>query len=107
MTTHRDQTRPQRMRRDAYRATLDALIRSKDVGRFAFFDTTIEGRIYPNGMDETSGSIVDERGRVFEFWTAWDAGRGAPAFKFWREVDPAKESGAEYRRAREELGLPS
>ena len=107
MTMRAHRAMPRRMRRDAYCAELDALIRSKARGRFAYFDTTVEGRVYPNGMDETSGSIVDESGRVFEFWTAWDDQRGVPGLKFWREVNPAEETSVEYRRAREELGLPS
>ncbi len=60
---------PARMPRDAYRVLLDDLVRARGPERVAFFATSVEGQIYPNGMDETSGLIVDERGRVFFFWT--------------------------------------
>jgi hypothetical protein len=105
VTLPRDRTRPRRMSRDAYRAALDDLIRSKGLERFALYDTTIEGRVYPNGMDETSGSVVDDRGRAFDFWTGWDDERGEPTFRFWHEAVP-RTRGTSERRARERLGLP-
>ncbi len=104
MTIPRNPTRPRRMRRDDYRAALDALIRSKGLGRFAVYDTSVEGRIYPNGMDETSGSVIDDRGRAFDFWTAWDDERNEPTFRIWREAVP-RAPGTSERRARERLGL--
>jgi hypothetical protein len=96
---------PARMPRGAYRATLAALIRARGLDRFAPFATSVEGRIYPNGMDETSGLVVDERGRVFFFWTGWDQARGAPTLRMWDEVDPSKVNPAAYRRARQQVGL--
>ena len=107
MSTSHSQTKPRRLSRALYRAALDALIRSKGLGRFAFFGTTVEGRIYPNGMDETSGQVLDDRGRAFYFWTAWDTERGEPTFRIWEPVADLTSwvDSTSYRRAREAVGL--
>ena len=61
----------------------------------------------PNGVEEASGQVVDEQGRVFAFWLGWDARRKTPAFTEWEEVEPepAWLESAEYRHARERVGL--
>ena len=89
------------------RAILDALVRSKGLERYAYFFVTGEGHFFPNGVEESSGSVIDDHGRVFDFWTAWDARRERPTFRFWRQVDPEPhwERSAEYRRARQAVGL--
>jgi hypothetical protein len=91
------------------RAALDALVRARGLNRFAFFGTSGEGRSFPDGQEETSGSVFDDRGRVFDFWTAWDEARGEATFRTWREVEPTPRlaASASYRRARTAVGLPA
>lgn len=88
-------------------AILDYLIGARRIGRHAFFFVTGEGDTMPNGVEEASGHVLDERGRVYAFWLGWDDRQGAPALTEWEEVAP--EAGwaesAEYRRAREQVGL--
>ena len=100
-------TAPEQVPDPRARATLDALVRSKGLGRFAYFFVTGEGTFFPNGIEEASGSVIDDQGRVFDFWTAWDAQRGEVAFETWEQVEPSPRwlESAEYRRARERVGL--
>ncbi len=93
---------PERMR-----SALDALVRAKGLERWAYFGTTVEGIALGDDLEEYSGSVVDERGRVFDFWMGADPNTGQPALTTWREVDPTPEwpRGTGYRRARERLGL--
>ena len=75
--------------------------------RFAIFDTVGEGRFYPNGMEERSGDVLNEDGRVWFFWTSWDPVRERVTLRVWEEeelVAPLATS-ASYARARHELGL--
>jgi hypothetical protein len=74
---------------------------------FGYFSVTGEGRFWPDGTEESSGNVIGPDGRVFLFWTAWDAERVAPTFRIWRE-QPTRERWlrcAEYRSARRAVGL--
>ena len=54
-----------------------------------------------------SGHVIDESGRIFMFWTDWDAARGRPVFTTWQQVEPASSlsDSSEYREARAAVGL--
>jgi hypothetical protein len=86
---------------------LEHLAKGRKLGRHAFFFATGEGDLMPNGVEEASGHLIDERGRVFAFWVGWDDLQQQPAFTEWEEVKPesAWAGSAEYRRARESVGL--
>jgi hypothetical protein len=89
------------------RAMLDALVRARGLQRFAYFLVTGEGRFLPNGVEVTSGHVLDASGRVFRFWTAWDTERDQASFKIWRPAatNPRWERSREYQRARVAVGL--
>lgn len=86
---------------------LDALVRERGLRRFAYFLVTGEGRLLPNGVEVTSGHVLDASGQVFRFWTTWDAERAQASFKVWRPaaVNPRWEANREYQRARAAVGL--
>jgi hypothetical protein len=88
-------------------AILDRLVHARRIGRHAFFFVTGEGDLMPNGVEEASGHVIDERGRVYAFWLGWDDRKRAPAFTEWEEVTPEDAwcQSAEYRTARERIGL--
>ena len=94
---------------ETQRAAIRAAIAARGLSRFALFDTTIEGRIYPNGVEEKSGCVLNEDGRVWSFWTDWDDVRQQVTIKYWDEepITPRLAHGREYARARRELGLDS
>jgi len=89
------------------RAMLDALVRENGLEQFAYFLVTGEGRFLPNGVEVTSGHVLDATGRVFRFWTSWDADRDRASFKIWRSttLNPRWERSREYQRARAAVGL--
>jgi hypothetical protein len=62
----------------------------------------------PNGSQNASGYVVDDRGRVFFYWLDGDQRRGDVTFTDWDEVEPEPDwlEEAEYRRARQAAGLP-
>ncbi len=86
---------------------LEHLAKELELGRHAFFFVTGEGDFMPNGVEEASGHLIDEHGRVFAFWLGWDDRQRRPAFTEWEEVEPepAWAESTEYRRARECVGL--
>jgi hypothetical protein len=86
---------------------LDALVREHGLERFAYFLVTGEGRLLPNGVEVTSGHVLDTTGQVFRFWTSWDADRDRPIFKVWKPTSPNPrwERSGEYQRARVAVGL--
>jgi len=61
----------------------------------------------PNGVEDASGHVIDKHGRVYAFWLGWDDLQQAPAFTMWEEVEPEPGwlENAEYRQARERVGL--
>jgi hypothetical protein len=87
--------------------TLARLVAARGVGRYASFWEVGEGTFLPDGTEDLSGYVVDEHGRVFFFWTAWDAERDEPAFETWRQVEPEPHwaDSEEYREARAVVGL--
>jgi hypothetical protein len=88
-------------------AALDGLVRGKGLGRWAYFWTTVEGFELPGDLEEYSGYLVDDRGRAFTFWMGAHPDTGAPALTVWERVEPEPswDRSAEYRRAREKVGL--
>jgi hypothetical protein len=61
----------------------------------------------PTEFEETSGYVVDRRGRVFAFWLGWDESGGAQALTVWEEVtpEPTWVDEPEYTAARRAVGL--
>jgi len=88
-------------------AAVEALLDDLGIGRREIFDDVGEGTIFPDGTESMAGHIVDELGRVFFFWTDWDAARGRPVFITWRQIEPSPSliASKEYRQARASLGL--
>lgn len=85
----------------------ERLMEDRALGRHAVFFVTGEGDVMPNGVEEASGHVIDEQGRVFAFWLGWDARRKAPTFTEWEAVEPESAwlESAEYRHARQHVGL--
>jgi hypothetical protein len=75
--------------------------------RHAFFFVTDEGEVMPNGVEDASGYVIDEQGRIYAFWLGWNASEHVPTFTEWEEVapEPAWAESAEYRQARTHVGL--
>lgn len=95
---------------DRYERTLAAihtLIADKKIGRYALFHEVGEGRQFPDGSEEMSGGVVDEQGRVYTFWTDWDAEHSRARFTTWDQIEPepALAKSQEYLDARAEVGL--
>ena len=86
---------------------LARLLEDRALGRYAFFFVTGEGEIMPNGVEDASGHVIDEHGQVYAFWLGWDASRQSPTFTEWEVVQPEPHwpENAEYRQARERVGL--
>lgn len=85
--------------------TLDRLIRSKGISRYGIFASVGEGSFFPDGTEDSSGYVIDERGRVFSYWTAWDHERGCLAFDEWKRVRDPHDQDPEYLAARKAAGL--
>jgi len=86
---------------------LKQLVQPKGVGRHAFFFVSGEGSKMPNGVEEESGYVLDEQGRVFSFWLGWDAEHSKPALETWQQVqaEPHWLEEPEYCRAQKLVGL--
>ena len=93
--------------RGLIRAELEQAIRARGLRRFAILHTVGEGRFYPNGMEERSGDVMDEEGRIWMFWTAWDPVREEVTLQDWEEAHPSSslKRTRGYAQARRELGL--
>ena len=92
------------------RILLDELIRARiqPASRYAFFSTSGEGRYLPGTkVEESSGYVIDELGRVHFFWFGWDSDRAEPGLTRWRPETPAPDwdDDSEYREARARVGL--
>jgi hypothetical protein len=85
----------------------DRLVKDRGVDQGAFFFVTGEDDLLPNGIESMSGFVIDGQGRVFSFWTGWDAEHNEPTFAEWEQVKPkpAWQESAEYRQARQQVGL--
>src|SRR3712207_8089593 len=90
--------------RGLIRAELERAIEERGLRRFAILETVGEGRFYPNGMEERSGDVMDQAGRVWLFWTGWDPIRERIVIQDWVEADvvPALKQTKSYARARRE-----
>ena len=97
------------------RELLDRLVEERGVkpGHYAYFFTTGEGRELPGSrpdavLEETSGFVIDRGGRIFSFWLEWDPDSRRPVLSEWEQVPPEPHwrDEPEYRRAREQVGLP-
>jgi hypothetical protein len=88
--------------------TLHRLIAEQGLGRHALFFVTGEGEEFPGGIEESSGFVLDEQGRVFSFWLGWDRRNARPRLTEWEQAEPEPDwiDEPEYRRAREQVGLP-
>jgi hypothetical protein len=88
-------------------AAIEALLDDLGIGRRALFHDVGEGTIFPDGTESMSGHVLDEHGRVFIFWTDWDAARGRPVFTTWQQIEPspALTGSKEFREAQAALGL--
>jgi hypothetical protein len=73
--------------------------------RYGVFFNSGEGALLPNGEEEQSGSVVDQDGRHYFYWTGWDAAGGRVCFDIWEPYEPDRLDGDEYRRARCAAGL--
>ena len=91
----------------AHEDLLRRLVAARGLRDFAFFFLTGEGRMLPNGLEVTSGTVIDRTGAVYSFWTAWDDERNEPTLARWREVRPDRDwlEDEEYREARSAVGL--
>lgn len=91
----------------AHMDMLRHLVEGKGLRRFAFFFLTGEGRTLPNGHEVVSGTVLDQSGAVYSFWSAWDDARNKPMLTRWRLVHPDSSwmEDPEYRDALDELGL--
>ena len=86
---------------------LDRLLATRGIGRYGLFFTSGEGDFFPNGVEETSGFVIDGQGQVHSFWTGWDADRQDVTFTEWQCVEPEPDwlSDDEYLHARRQAGL--
>ena len=91
----------------AHGELLCRLVEAKGLRQYAFFFVIGEGRQLPNGLEVTSGTVIDRSGKVYSFWTTWDDERGEPALTRWREipVEPDWLEESEYREALQAVGL--
>jgi hypothetical protein len=98
------------------RQILDELIQKRGLlgDEYALFLVAGEGRFFPATsrwaeIEESSGFVLDKRGRVFMFWLGWDAERQGPGLTDWEEVEPEPHWGkaSEYQKARQKVGLPA
>lgn len=90
------------------RVVLDRLVREQIHEDYAYFFVTGEGEFMDGGIEQASGCVIDRQGRIFSFWLGWNDRQRAIALTEWDEVDPEPrwDRSAEYRRARERVGLP-
>jgi hypothetical protein len=88
---------------------LTRLLRERGVDRYGLFLVSGEGRKLPDGGEATSGYVIDEAGRVYFFWMAWDTAVNRISLTRWQQVEPDPDwlEEPEYRLAREAAGLQS
>jgi hypothetical protein len=94
--------------RDArQRTTLERLLSEKNLGRHATFFETGEGVYLPDGLEKMTGYVIDAQGDAHWFVLDWDTERQVAALTTFRRADISTHwpSQAEYRRAREMVGL--
>lgn len=83
------------------------MIEERGLNRYAIWFAAEEGIEMPNGEEEMSGTLVNEDGRVFSFWTGWDETAARVVFTKWKKVKPRAEwmERRAYRQARELAGV--
>jgi len=88
-------------------AAVAELLAERGIGRHGIFSDVGEGEMFPDGTESMSGHVIDADGRVFFFWTDWDAERGRPTFETWEPVTPSDDwlDSEEYRAARATAGF--
>ena len=88
-------------------AAVSELLTELGIERHAIFWDVGEGEEFPDGTESMSGNVIDFEGRVYFFWTDWDAERGGPKFGIWRRDEPRDNwlEDGEYRAARVAVGL--
>src|SRR5438067_13197980 len=88
-------------------SSLERLVREKGLQRFGLFFVTGEDDCLPNGEEETSGYVISDVGKIYSFWTGWDAARSDVVFIEWDAVEEEAEwrGVGEYERARARAGL--
>jgi hypothetical protein len=94
--------------RDArQRMTLDRLFAEAGLGQCATFFETGEGRFLPDGLEAMTGYVINATGQAYWFVLDWDPEQDAPTLADLRDVDPKPswKHLAEYRQAREQVGL--
>ena len=86
---------------------IERLVRERGLRRFGLFFVTGEGEYFPNGDEEQSGYVIDDRGQTYAFWTGWDQSQQAVVFSEWEPVDAEAEwyGVAEFERAWAAAGL--
>jgi hypothetical protein len=96
------------------RQLLDELIQQRHLaaGQYALFFVSGEGNELPisrpgDEVEESSGYVLANDGRVYFFWFGWDAANQVPALTQWEEVTPEADwsQDEEYREARAQVGL--
>jgi hypothetical protein len=90
-------------------AAASRLIAKRLSGRFIILDDIGHGTIFPDDTEEVSGTVLDERGELYTYWTGWDTRAGRLTLWIWRreEIDERVRQWGTYRRARALLGLDS
>lgn len=75
--------------------TIAALIRLR-IGpdrAFGVFHAAGEGQFFPDGREESSGSVVTEDGEHYDYWTGWDDATGTEIFVQWQRIEGCREAG--------------
>ena len=89
------------------KALLTALLAERGITRYGLFAVSGEGKVTPDGYEETSGYALSHEDRVFFFWTGWDETMERTVFSMWvptgRQVEWLDD--AEYQSARVAAGL--
>ena len=90
------------------RQLIARLLAGRGIDRHALFLTEREGLGLPDGLEAVSGFVLDDRGRVYGFWLAWDDRSAEYTLEpFYRVETPERAfaNDEEYRAARAALGL--
>ena len=81
-------------------------------GEYALFFVTGEGHFFLAGpvdgpIEETSGYVITQDGRVFAFWLGQHPETGRFSLTEWEQVEPEPHwaDNSEYQRARKTVGL--
>jgi hypothetical protein len=81
-------------------------------GTYTLFFLSGEGQALPKSqpgddIEELSGYALGRRDDLYYFWLGWDASAQEPALVIWEPAQPQPHwaRSAEYRRARERVGL--